>query len=91
MVSVNLDGLDHVTAVRLRARAVGNGRSIEEEALNIIRIALDMTGALPQPKHMGKSIHELFKDLGIVEVVHPSRSSGEPIQLVFEDSKDDNR
>ena len=89
MTSVNLDDLDEETAVRLRARAVGNECSIEEEALNILRLALDKPGALPQPKHLGIAIHELFKDLGIVEVVHPPRSSGEPIQFVFKDSEDD--
>ena len=89
MVSVDLDDLDEETAVRLRARAVGNGCSIEEEARNVLRIALDLPGALPQPKHMGKAIHELFKDLGIVEVVHPPRSSGEPIQFVAKYSDDD--
>ena len=88
MVSINLDDLDEETAVRLRARAVGNGCSIEEEALNILRIALDTPGALPQPQYMGKAVHELFKDLGIVEVVHPPRSSGEPIQFVVRDSDD---
>jgi plasmid stability protein len=89
VVSINLDDLDEETAVRLRARAVGNGCSIEEEALNILRIALHKPGALPQPKHLGEAIHELFKDLGIVEVVHPPRSSGEPIQFIFNDSEDD--
>ena len=89
MASINLDDLDEETAVRLRARAVGNGCSIEEEALNILRIALDKPGALPQPKHMGKAIHELFKDLGIVEVVHPPRSSGEPIQFIVKGPEDD--
>lgn len=88
MASINLDDLDEETAVRLRARAVGNGCSIEEEALNILRIALDKPGALPQPKHLGKAIHELFKDQGIADVVHPPRSSGEPIQFIVKDSDD---
>lgn len=81
MVSINLEDLDEETVVR----AVGNGCSIEEEALNVLRIALDKPGALPHPKHVGKAIHELFKGLGIVEVVHPPRSSGEPIQFIFKD------
>ena len=89
MVNINLDDLDEETAVRLRARAVGNGCSIEEEALNVLRLALDKPGALPQPKHLGIAIHELFKDIGIVEVVHPPRSSGEPMQFIFKDSEDD--
>lgn len=89
VASINLDDLDDETVVRLRARAVGNGCSIEEETLNILRIALDKPGALPQPKHMGKAIHELFKDLGIVEVVYPPRSSGEPIQFISKEADGD--
>lgn len=89
MASINLDDLDEETAVRLRARAVGNGCSIEEEALNILRIALDKPGALPPPKKLGSAIHELFKDLGIVDVVVPPRSSGEPIQYIFKDEDAD--
>ena len=91
MASINLDDLDEETAVRLRARAAGNECSIEEEALNILRIALDTPGALPQPKDHAAAIHELFKDLGIVEVVVPPRSSGEPIRWIFEADDDNNR
>ncbi len=92
MPSINLEDLDEETAVRLRARAVGNDCSIEEEALSVLRIALDTPGALPHPKNHAAAIHELFKDLGIVEVVHPPRGSGEPIQFVFkgEDGNGDN-
>jgi plasmid stability protein len=50
---LNLDDLDEETAVRLRARAVGNGCSIEEEALNVLRLALDKPGALPQAGQAG--------------------------------------
>ncbi len=89
MGSINLDDLDEESVVRLRARAAGNGRTIEEEALNVLRIALDQPGTLPQPKYMGTAIHELFKDLGIDEVVHPPRSSGEPIEFRFKNSEDD--
>ena len=89
MVSINLDDLDEETAVRLRARAVGNGCSIEEEALNILRIALDKPGVLPHPKDHATAIHELFKDLGVVDVVVPTRSTGEPIQFIFKDAVSD--
>ena len=75
--------------MRLRAPALGNGCSIEEEALNILRIVLDQPEALPQPKHIGEAIHELFRDLSIVEVVHSPRSSGKPIQSICDDPEDD--
>ena len=57
MVSINLEDLDEETAVRLRARAVGNGCSVEEEALNILRIALDKPGdaALSQEPRRSRS------------------------------------
>ena len=89
MPSINLEDLVEETAVRLWARSVGNGCSVAEEALNVLRFALDKPGVLPQPKHLGMAIHELFKDLGIVEVVHPPRSSGEPIRFIFKDAEDD--
>ena len=84
-----MDDLDEETAVWLRARAAGNECSIEEEALNVLRFALDKPGMLPQPKRLGTAIHELFKDLGIVEVVVPPRSSGEPIRWIFRDDEGD--
>ncbi|MYC33620.1 MAG: plasmid stabilization protein [Chloroflexi bacterium] len=89
MASINLDDLDEETAVRLRARAVGNGCSIEEEALNVLHIALDKPGVLPLPKDHAAAIHELFKDLGVVDVVVPPRSTGEPIQFIFKDAVSD--
>ena len=89
MAYLNLDDLDEETAVRLRSRAVGNDCSIEEEALNILRLALDKPGALPYPKNHAAAIHELFKDLGVVDVVVPPRSSGEPIQFIFKDDDSD--
>lgn len=89
MGSINLDDLDEETTVRLRARAVGNGCSVEEEALNILRIALDKPGVLPHPKNHAAAIHELFKDLGVVDVVVPPRSTGEPIQFIFKDAVSD--
>ena len=88
MVSINLEDLDHVTAVRLCARAAGNECSAEEEALNLLRFALVERGiGLPPPKKLGTAIHERFKRLGIADVVVPPRSSGEPIQWIFEEDE----
>ena len=90
MVSINLDDLDHVTAVRLRARAAGNECSSEEEALNLLRFALVERGIrVPPPKNWTLAIRERFKPLGIVEVIVPSRSTGEPIQWIFEDDEEE--
>ena len=90
MASINLDDLDEETAVRLRARAAGNECYIEEEALNLLHFALVQGGIrLPLPKNLGTAIHERFKPLGIVDVIHPPRSSGEPIQFIFRDDEDE--
>ena len=51
MAGINLDDLDHVTAVRLRARAAGNECSSEEAALHLLRFALAERGIrVPPPK-----------------------------------------
>ncbi len=91
MVSINLDDLDEETVVRLRARAVGNGCSIAEEVLNILRIALDTPGALPQPKDHAAAIHELFKDLGVGVEVRPRSEKPDPVaRFYWLDDDDDN-
>ena len=90
MVSINLDDLDEETAVRLRARAAGNECSAEEEAVNLLRFALVERGIqVPPPKDWVLAIREHFKPLGIVDVVVPPRSSGEPIQWIFEDDEEE--
>ena len=90
MVSINLDDLDHVTAVRLRARAAGNECSSEEAALHLLRFALAERGIrLPPPKDWVLAIRERFKPLGIVDVIVPPRSTGEPIQWIFEEDEDE--
>ena len=90
MVSVNLDGLDHITAVRLRARAAGNECSSEEEALNLLRFALVERGIrVPPPKNWTLAVRERFKALGIVDVIVPPRSTGEPIQWIFGDDEEE--
>lgn len=89
MLSIQIDGLDEETALRLRARAAGNECSMEEEARNVLRFALDQPGMLPQPKRLGTAINELFKDLGIIDVIVPPRWTDEPIRFVFEDDDGD--
>ena len=90
MDSINLDDLDHITAVRLRARAVGNECSSEEEAVNLLRFALVERGIrLPTPKDWVLDIRERFKPFGIVDIIIPPRSTGEPMQWVFEEDDDE--
>ena len=89
MAYLNLDDLDEETAVRLRARAVGNGCSIEEEALNVLRLALDKPGALPYPKNHAAAIHELFKDLGFGVEVRPRSENPDPVVRYYWLDEDD--
>ncbi|MXW93793.1 MAG: plasmid stabilization protein [Rhodospirillaceae bacterium] len=71
MASITIRKLDDDVKTRLRMRAAGNGRSMEEEARVILREAV---GPEPGPeKGLGTSIHELFKPLGGVELELPPR------------------
>ena len=83
MVSINLDDLDHITAVRLRARAAGNECSSQEEALNLLRFALENPAPLPQPKRLGVAINELFRDLGFGIEVRPRSENPDPVARYY--------
>ncbi|MCY4463476.1 MAG: plasmid stabilization protein [Albidovulum sp.] len=71
MASITLRNLDDEVGTRLRVRAAGNGRSMEEEARMILREAVGQ-GPLPE-KGLGTAIHELFKPFGYVELELPRR------------------
>ena len=76
--------------MRLRARAAGNECSSEEEAFNLLRFALVEHGIpLPPPKDWALAIRERFKPLGIVDVIVPPRSTGEPMQWIFAEDDDE--
>ena len=71
MASITIRNLDDDVKVRLRVRAAGNGRSMEEEARLIMREAVSRE-SVPE-KGLGTAIHELFKPLGGVELKLPPR------------------
>ena len=71
MASITIRNLDDDVKIRLRMRAAGNGRSMEEEARLIMREAVGRETA-PE-KGLGTAIHELFKPLGGVELELPPR------------------
>ena len=75
MASITIRHLDEDVKANLRARAAGNGRSMEEEARIILRKAVEPAGA--SAKGLGTAIHELFKPFGGVELDLPQR---EPIR-----------
>jgi plasmid stability protein len=62
------DGLKH----RLRIRAAENGRSMEEEARDILRTAL--YHQQPAQENLASAIRARFAPLGGVELDIPSRS-----------------
>ena len=62
MASITIRNLDDALKSRLRIQAAVHGRSMEDEARDILRSSLNRE---PQaPKHLGTAINALFKPLG---------------------------
>ena len=77
MASITVRNLDDGLKRRLRVRAAENGRSMEQEARDILRAALDEDAA--PPKNLGTAIHELFRPFGGVELeILPREPMREP-------------
>ena len=71
MASITVRNIDDGLKRRLRVRAAENGRSMEQEAREILRAAL---GQEPEPPgNLGTAIHNLFKPYGGVELEIPPR------------------
>ena len=75
MASITIRNLDDGLKRRLRVRAAENGRSMEEEARDILRHAV---GEAPHPKDLGRSIHARFAALGGVELELSERGPMRP-------------
>lgn len=73
MASITIRNLDDDLKRRLRVRAAKNGRSMEAEAREILRVALASPDA---PINLGQSIHTRFASLGGVEIDHKERGPG---------------
>ena len=71
MASITVRNLEEDLKQRLRIRAAENGRSMQEEARQILKAALHQDEA--PPKDLGTAIHERFKQLGGVELEIPPR------------------
>lgn len=71
MASITIRNLDDEVKRRLRVRAAEHGRSMEEEARDILRQVVGQPGA---PKNLGQSIHQRFVALGGVDLVLPDRT-----------------
>ena len=72
MASITIRNLDDGIKQRLRMRAAEHGRSMEEEARDILRRAVGRTSA---PANLGEAIHRRFASLGGVELELPSREA----------------
>ena len=71
MASITIRNLDDEVKTRLRIRASGKGRSMEEEARLILAEAVDLATA--PAKGLGTAIYELFKPFGGIELELPPR------------------
>jgi plasmid stability protein len=71
MASITIRQLEESTKRKLRMRAATHGRSMEQEAREILKSALIQPEE--QPKDLGKAIRELFAPYGGVELKIPRR------------------
>ena len=71
MASITIRNLDDALKSRLRVQAAVHGRSMEEEARDILRSSLNQE---PRgPKNLGTAINALFKPLGGFDLPDPPR------------------
>ena len=70
MASITNRNLDEDVKTRLRVRAAGNGRSMEEEARLILR---DSVGRKPGSPNLAKAIRARIAPLGGVDLELPPR------------------
>src|ERR1700686_2045930 len=71
MATLTIRQLDEKTKTRLRVRAAHHGRSMEEEAREILRSAL--TASSPAKGNLADAIHQRFAVFGGVEFEFPRR------------------
>jgi plasmid stability protein len=71
MASITIRQLPEATKRKLRIRAAQNGRSMEQEAREILQTELSQLAE--QPKDLGKAIRDIFTPLGGVELDIPPR------------------
>ena len=70
MASITIRNLDEDVKTRLRVRAAGNGRSMEEEARLILR---DAVGRKPGSRNLAQAIRARIAPLGGVDLELPPR------------------
>jgi plasmid stability protein len=73
MASITIRRLPESTKQRLRMRAARNGRSMEQEARELLETGLAKQE--PEPENLGEAIRKIFAPLGGVDLKIPSRRS----------------
>jgi plasmid stability protein len=70
MAAITIRNIDEALKRQLRIRAAEHGRSMEEEARDILRQAMGRVAPSPE---LGQAIHRRFAALGGVELDLPAR------------------
>jgi plasmid stability protein len=83
MATLTIRQLDEKTKTRLRVRAAHHGRSMEEEAREILRSAL--AAASPVKGNLAESIRRRFAVLGGPELELPQRDPIREVQDLAND------
>lgn len=71
MASITIRNLDDQLKKRLRVRSAQHGRSMEEEARDILRTALATES--PTPPNLAEAIRRRFSALGGIQLTIPPR------------------
>lgn len=71
MASITIRKLPENTKRRRRIRAARNGRSMEQEARELLEAGLACADA--EPENLGEAIHRIFAPLGGVDLKIPPR------------------
>lgn len=80
MASMTIRNIDEALKARLRIRAAEHGRSMEEEARDILRAALSATA--PRPDNLFDAIRAHFGPLGGVDLPEvPREPMREPVDF----------
>ncbi len=76
MAVMTIRNIDDAIKKRLRVRAAMHGKSMEDEARDILRAALSTEA--PRPRSLGRAIHDRFAALGGVDVPQVPREAVRP-------------
>ena len=80
MAVITIRNIDEAIKRRLRLRAAMHGRSMEDEARDVLRSALSTD--VPRPRNLGQAIHERFRLLGGVDLPDvPREAIRQPVDV----------